>query len=98
MTKAKGLNIKNMKETLVNYCGGDEKEFDKIWDGFRLMALTGFITDDTWRKFWTECQGWTIIEDKLIDIRWDDNGEAVETVIFDFDNARNGGEYQEYRA
>ena len=29
----KALNLKNMKETLVNY-SGDQKDFDKIWDGF----------------------------------------------------------------
>ena len=29
----KALNLKNMKETIVNY-SGDQKEFDKIWDGF----------------------------------------------------------------
>lgn len=98
MTKAKGLNIKNMKETLVNYCGGDQEEFNKIWDGFVQMANLGFITYDTWKKFFTEVAGWTIVGDKLIDIRWDDNGEPIETEIFDFDNGRNGGEYQEYRA
>ena len=87
-----------MKETMVNYCGGDEDEMNKIYDGFRQMALLGFITSDTWIKFFNEVVGWTIVGDNLIDIRWDENREPIETEIFDFDNARNGGEYQEYRA
>lgn len=31
MKDYKLLNLKNMKETIVNY-SGDQKEFDKIWD------------------------------------------------------------------
>ena len=55
----KALNLKNMKETLVNY-SGDQKEFDKIWDGFYQMACIGFISQDTWRKFYDQCAGWYI--------------------------------------
>lgn len=40
------LNLKNMKETIVNY-SGDQKEFDKIWDAFYEMACVGFIDSDT---------------------------------------------------
>lgn len=89
--KARSLNLKNMKETLVNYCGGDRVEFGDIWDGFIMMRHLGFISDDTWNKFYVECGSWTIDGDFLVDA---DNGE----VIFDFDNARNGGEYKAYRA
>ena len=36
------LNLKNMKETIVNY-SSDQKEFDKIWDTFccywRLLGM-----------------------------------------------------------
>lgn len=59
---AKALNIKNMKETIVNY-SGEQKEFDKIWDGFYQMATLGFIPHDTWVKFFNECRGWYIEED-----------------------------------
>ena len=36
-SKAKALNVKNMKETLVNYCSGNQKDYDEIWMGFRQM-------------------------------------------------------------
>lgn len=82
-TKAKYLNLKNMKETLVNY-SGDNQEIQKIWDGFHLMACMDFITGDTWRKFYEECKGWYVTDDgsevrdsahddKLI---WTYNGET----------------------
>ena len=44
-TMKKLLNLKNMKETIVNY-SGDQKEFDKIWDAFYQMACIGFIDSD----------------------------------------------------
>lgn len=50
MKDYKLLNLKNMKETIVNY-SGDQKEFDKIWDAFYQMACIGFISQDTWIKF-----------------------------------------------
>lgn len=34
---AKLLNLKNMKEAIVNY-SQDQKEFDKIWYSFYQMA------------------------------------------------------------
>ena len=49
-TNAKALNLKNMKETIVNYSGNQE-EFNKIWDTFYQMSCIGFISQDTWRKF-----------------------------------------------
>lgn len=62
MEKAKALNMKNMKETIVNY-SGDQKEFDKIWDAFYQMALNGFISQDTWKKFFNQCAGWYVDEE-----------------------------------
>ena len=92
------MNVKNMKETLVNYCGGDPEEYEKIYDAFRTMALMRFISDREWRRFFNETQGWTIVGDFLYDITWDENREAHEEIVFDFDNGRrNGREYEEYR-
>lgn len=58
----KALNLKNMKETIVNY-SGDQKEFDKIWDAFYMMACIDFIDQDTWRKFFDQCKDWYIDEE-----------------------------------
>lgn len=77
MTKAKTLNIKNMKETIVNY-SSDVKEWDKIWDGFYQMACLGFISQDTWKKFSDECKGWYIYEDdKDIMVRDSEQGDGI---------------------
>ena len=56
------LNLKNMKETIVNY-SSDQKEFDKIWDAFYQMACIGFIDSDTWQKFFDQCRGWYVDEE-----------------------------------
>lgn len=61
MEKAKALNMKNMKETIVNY-SGDQKEFDKIWDAFYQMACIGFISNDVWEKFYNQCACWYVDE------------------------------------
>ena len=53
----KSLNLKNMKETLVNY-SWDQEEFSKIWDVFYQMSVLGFISKETWKKFWEQCRGW----------------------------------------
>lgn len=90
--KAKSLNIKNMKETLVNFCGGDSEEYDRIWGAYHDMACLGFITRDTWDKFWEQTASWVIDGDYLID-------NNTGKVIFDFDNGRhNNRNYEEYRA
>lgn len=95
---ARSLNVKQMKETLVNYCGGDPVEYDKIYDTFRTMALMRFISDREWRRFFNETQGWTIVGDYLYNITWDENGDCQEEIVFDFDNSkRTGREYEEYR-
>jgi len=89
----KALNIKNMKETLVNYSGGDRDEFNRIWDTFRDMANLGFISSDTWNKFFNQTASWVITYDGyLIDTKTD-------KIIFDFDNGvHNNHDYEEYRA
>ena len=61
-TKSKALNLKNMKETIVNYSGNQE-EFNKIWDSFYQMACLGLLSQDTWRKFSDQCCGWYIDEE-----------------------------------
>lgn len=63
MANAKALNIRNMKETLINY-SGEQKEMDKIWDSFYQMACLGFISQDAWRKFFEQCKGWYVTEDQ----------------------------------
>lgn len=58
----KALNLKNMKETIVNY-SGTQKDFDTIWGGYYQMACLGFISQDTWCKFFEQCRGWYIDEE-----------------------------------
>ena len=53
----KALNLKNMKETLVNY-SGDQEEFSELWNMFYQMSCLGFIDRKTWYKFADECRGW----------------------------------------
>lgn len=60
----KELNLKNMKETIVNYSVYQE-EFDKIWDTFYQMYCLGFIDQDTWKKFYEKCAGWYIDEENV---------------------------------
>ena len=61
MKNVKALNLKNMKETLVNY-SGDQEEFSKIWNEFYQMTCLGFISQKTWRKFSEQCRGWYVDE------------------------------------
>lgn len=71
--KAKGLNVKNMKEVLINF-SAEQGEFEKIWDGFYQMACLGFITRDAWNRFHAECRGWYIDEENQLvkDMEHDD--------------------------
>ena len=62
MANVKSLNIKNMKETLINYSGNQE-EMNKIWDSFYQMCCLDFISRDTWCKFFDQCKGWYVTED-----------------------------------
>ena len=57
----KNLNLKNMKETLVNY-SECQSGFDRIWHAFYEMVCLGFISQDTWRKFYDQCKGWYVDE------------------------------------
>lgn len=67
----KTLNLKNMKEALINYSGTQE-ELNKIWDMFHEMEVLGFISPDLWNRFYNACAGWVIEGDKVIDTRNDD--------------------------
>lgn len=62
MKNAKNLSLRSMKETIVNY-SGSQNEFDKIWDAYYQMAVIGFISQDTWRKFFEQCRGWYVDEE-----------------------------------
>lgn len=70
MKNTKALNLKNMKETLINYSGLQD-EMDKIWDTFHQMACMDFISHDVWMKFFNECSGWVIVGDNVIDAKHD---------------------------
>lgn len=62
MKNAKALNLKNMKETIVNY-SSDQEEFNKIWNAFYYMSCLDFISRDTWYKFCDQCAGWYVDEE-----------------------------------
>lgn len=62
MKNTKTLNLKTMKETIINY-SGDQKEFDKIWNAFYMMTITGFISQETWEKFFNQCASWYVDEE-----------------------------------
>lgn len=81
MKNAKAINLKNMKETIVNY-SGDQNEFDKIWDAFYKMACIGFIDCDTWDIFSNQCAGWYIDEESacVLDQRHCHNG--VDSIVW----------------
>ena len=73
----KNLNLKNMKETIVNY-SGDQKEFDKIWDTFYNMTCIGFISQETWKKFYEQTKDWYVDEANAC-IR-----EGTDTIIWEY--------------
>lgn len=74
---AKALNIKNMKERIINY-SGDQKEFDRIWDSFYTMSCIGFIDRETWVKFFNETAGWYIdTDDNNIYVRDSRNNDSI---------------------
>lgn len=83
MKNAKALNLKNMKETIVNY-SGDQKEFDKIWDAFYQMACIGFISQDTWKKFFDQCAGW-YVDDENACVRDERHcPEGVDSIVWQY--------------
>ena len=83
MKTMKSINLKNMKEAIVNY-SGDQKEFDKIWDSFYQMACIGFISQDKWIKFYDQCSGWYVDEENACvrDGRHCQNG--VHSVVWEY--------------
>lgn len=83
MEKAKALNLKNMKETIVNYSGSQE-EFDKIWDGFYQMACIGFISQDTWGKFFDQCRGWYVDEENTCVRDECRCPEGVDSIVWEY--------------
>ena len=90
-TNTKALNLKNMKETIVNYSGYQE-EFNRIWDVFYQMACLGFISQDTWKKFYEQCSGWYIDSEnaRVCDERHCTNG--VDSIVWEYTP------YEEYEA
>ena len=81
MKNVKALNLKNMKETIVNY-SGDQKEFDTIWDSFYQMACIGFISPDVWEKFSNQCAGWYFDEENAC-VRDELNcHEGVDSIVW----------------
>ena len=83
MKNAKALNLKNMKETIVNY-SGDQKEFDKIWNAFYQMVCIDFIIQDIWKKFFDQCAGWYIDEEN--DCVRDERNcpEGVDFIVWEY--------------
>lgn len=83
MKNAKALNLKNMKETIVNY-SGNQKDFDTIWDAFYNMACIGFISSDTWKKFSDQCAGWYVDEENacILDVRH--TFEGVDFIVWKY--------------
>lgn len=83
MKTMKALNLKNMKEAIVNY-SGDQEEFNKIWDSFYTMACIGFISQDTWSKFFEQCGVWYVDEENACvrDGRHCQNG--VHSVVWEY--------------
>lgn len=81
MKNVKALNLKNMKEAIVNYSESQE-EFDKIWDGFCQMAYIGFISQDTLRKFFDQCGGWYIDEEDACVRDAHYRPEGVDSVVW----------------
>lgn len=70
------LNVKNMKERLVNY-SGNYTDFENIWTTFQQMACMGFITNEEWKRFYDECKSWYIDEESAQVI--DGNGNVIWT-------------------
>ena len=79
----KALNLKNMKETLVNY-SRDQDEFSKIWNGFYQLVCLGFISRGTWNQFTEQCRGWYYDEycDCIRDERQCHDG--VDSIVWEY--------------
>ena len=79
----KELNVKNMKETLVNY-SGNQVEFSEIWNGFYKLVCFGFISLETWMKFYEQCLGWYYDEED--DCIRDERHcpEGVDSIVWEY--------------
>ena len=79
----KALNLKNMKESLVNY-SVNQKEFSKIWNGFYQLVRMGFISRETWIKFEEQCSGWYY--DEYCDCIRDERHcqEGVDSIVWKY--------------
>lgn len=71
----KELNVKSMKEALVNNSITNE-EFGEIWDMFWKMTCMGFIPRDEWRKLFNECSGWYVTA-ATNEVRDAENGDEL---------------------
>lgn len=83
MKNANPFNLKNMKETIVNY-SGDQKEFEEIWDAFYQMACIGFISRDTWIEFFNQCAGWYVDEEHACVRDARNFREGVDPVVWEY--------------
>ena len=80
----KNLNLKNMKEALVNY-SGDNEEFNAIWDALYKMACCGFIDSNIWQKIFDQCRGWYVDEENAC-VRDELNApEGVDSIVWKYD-------------
>ena len=79
----KALNLKNMKEALVNY-SRDQEEFSNIWVEFYRMACLGFIRWERWKKFYEQCRGWYY--DEYSDCIMDEvhRTEGVDSIVWKY--------------
>ena len=88
--KVKALNLKNMKETLVNY-SRNQDEFSKIWKGFFQMVCLDFISWDTWKEFSYQCRGW-YYDEYFVCIRDEHNcKDGVDSIVWKY---TPGAEYR----
>jgi hypothetical protein len=87
MKAVKALNLKNMKETIVNYSETCD-EFEKIWDTYYMMTCIGFISQDTWEKFFEQCAGWYVDEENAC-VRDERNcPEGVDSIVWKYNSER----------
>lgn len=83
MKNVKALNLKNMKEALINE-SGDNKELYKIWESFRHMTCMGFISQDTWKKFFEQCVGWYVDEENKCVRDERHCPEGVDSIVWEY--------------
>ena len=73
----KELNVKNMKEALVNNAE-DQESMDRIWYNFFDLANLGFIDINVWSEFMDQTKGWYFYEDDMMTcIRDREDGDGI---------------------